>query len=222
MIHRRRLITGSAMAGFGLSLVAAAAQARVAAVGKPIRILVGFPPGGAPDTTARLLAEEMKDYAPSILVDNHPGAGGRLALEALKTADADGSVFGVSPADPLTLFPHLYKALAYDPLRDFAPVTTVCTAHFVFVVGPMVPAGVSTLADFIEWCRANPRLATFGSPAVAEGASFSSAFARSRRQSMKRWPMGLSVRCLRVTTLSGNDQRGILIGRTWMGARCAP
>jgi tripartite-type tricarboxylate transporter receptor subunit TctC len=164
MVYRRRLIIGAGAAGVALSATAIAPRAQAQAIRKPARILVGFPPGGAPDTVARLIAEQMKDYAPSIIVDNHPGAGGRLALEALKNADADGSVLGIAPGDLITLFPHVYRVLNYDPLRDFAPVTTVCTAQFVFVVGPMVPSGVKTLADFVDWCRANPKLATFGSP----------------------------------------------------------
>jgi tripartite-type tricarboxylate transporter receptor subunit TctC len=164
MIHRRRLIIGSAAASLGLPPSAVAPCARAQAIRKAARVLVGFPPGGAPDIVARLLGEQMRDYASSIIVDNHPGAGGRLALEALKHAEADGSVLGITPGDPLTLFPHVYRTLSYDPLRDFVPVTTICTAQFGLVVGPMVPTRVNTLADFIDWCKANPKLATFGSP----------------------------------------------------------
>src|SRR5262245_10361227 len=109
MIYRRRLITGSASAGLGWSLTAVAPCTRARSIGSTCRLLVGFPPGGAPDIVARLLAEQMKDYASPIIVDNHPGAGGRLALEALKNADADGSVLGLTPGDPLTLFPHIYR-----------------------------------------------------------------------------------------------------------------
>jgi len=162
MVYRRLVIT--AVAGLGLAPVSIAPTARAQALAKPARILVGFQPGGAPDIAARLIADQLKGYAPSIIVDNHPGAGGRLALEALKTADADGTVLCMTPGDQLTVFPHVYKTLKYDPLLDFVPVTTVCTAQFVFVVGPMVPARVATLADFIGWCRVNPKLATFGSP----------------------------------------------------------
>jgi tripartite-type tricarboxylate transporter receptor subunit TctC len=124
---------------------------------------VGFPPGGSLDVVARLLVEHMKGYAPSVIVDNRPGAGGRIALEALKAGEPDGSLLALTPGDQVTLFPHVYQRLTYDALKDFVPVTTVCTFPFVLAVGPMVPANVSTLAQFIEWCRANPRLATYGS-----------------------------------------------------------
>jgi tripartite-type tricarboxylate transporter receptor subunit TctC len=130
------------------------------------RLLVGFPPGGSLDVVARLLVEHMKGYAPSMIVDNRPGAGGRLALEALKVGEPDGSLLALTPGDQLTLFPHVYRRLSYDALKDFVPVTTVCTFPFVLAVGPMVPADVHTMAQFIEWCRANPGLATYGSPGV--------------------------------------------------------
>ena len=160
MLTRRQLIVGS-LAGLAGP---AGLRAEAFTVDKTARLIVGFPPGGPTDTVARLLADEMKDYAPSMIVDNHPGAGGRLALLALKAAAADGSVFGFTPGDQLGLFPHVYKSLGYDPLRDFKPVTTVCTVPFAFVVGPLVPAGVTSLARFIDWCKANPQLATYGSP----------------------------------------------------------
>ena len=123
-----------------------------------------FPPGGSLDVVARLLVEHMKGYAPSLIVDNRPGAGGRIALEALKSGEPDGSLLALTPGDQVTLFPHVYQKLSYDTLRDFVPVTTVCTFPFLLAIGPMVPSNVTTLAQFIEWCRANPKLATYGSP----------------------------------------------------------
>jgi tripartite-type tricarboxylate transporter receptor subunit TctC len=126
--------------------------------------LVGFPAGGSLDVVARLLAEHMKGYAPSMIVDNRAGAGGRIALEALKSAEPDGSLMVLTPGDQVTLFPHVYQKLSYDALRDFIPVTTVCTFPFLLAIGPMVPASVTRLDQFVEWCRANPKLATYGSP----------------------------------------------------------
>jgi tripartite-type tricarboxylate transporter receptor subunit TctC len=166
MIYRRGLITGSLSASVIAPFVLRASRSQAQAIAKGARMLVGFPPGGAPDVAGRLLAEKMKDYAPSMVIENHPGAGGRLALEALKKAEPDGSVLALSPGDQLALFPHIYRTLTYDPLRDFTPVTTVCTVPFVFVVGPLVPTHVRTLAQFIDWCRANPRLASYGSAGV--------------------------------------------------------
>jgi tripartite-type tricarboxylate transporter receptor subunit TctC len=130
---------------------------------RPARMLVGFPAGGAIDTVGRLLVEQMRDYAPSLIVENRAGAGGRLALDSLKRSEPDGSTFAITPGDQITLFPHIYKSLPYEPLRDFVPVTTVCAFPFAFVVGSMVPPDVRTLADFAAWCRANPQHASFGS-----------------------------------------------------------
>lgn len=130
------------------------------------RLLVGFPAGGSPDAVARLLVEHMRGYAPSIIVENRPGAGGRFALESVKSAEPDGSTMVLTPGDQLTLFPHVYQRLSYQPLEDFAPVTAVCTFPYVLAIGPLVPSSVTTLAQFIDWCRANPKLATYGSPGV--------------------------------------------------------
>jgi tripartite-type tricarboxylate transporter receptor subunit TctC len=130
-----------------------------------VRILVGFPAGGTSDLMARFLAGSMKDYASSIIVENRPGGVGRLAIEALATAPADGSVFLIVPLGTMTLSPHVYKNLRYDPFRDFIPVTTIGAEPFLLTVSPkVVPADVKTLADFIAWCRANPTQATYGSP----------------------------------------------------------
>jgi tripartite-type tricarboxylate transporter receptor subunit TctC len=130
------------------------------------RMLVGFTAGGAIDVIARMLVEGMKDYAPSFIVDNRPGAGGRLALGALKGAPADSTVMILTPASSVAVFPHVYKTLGYDAFKDFAPVTTVCSFPFLITVGPLVPADVKTLADFVTWCGANPKQASYGTAAA--------------------------------------------------------
>jgi len=160
--RRHCLLAGAS----GLTALAfgALGSAQSQTVRDTVRILIGVPPGGPLDATARLLAEQMKPYAPTTIVESRPGAGARLALEALKNSPADGSVMILSPAGPLTLNPHIYKSLNYNPQQDFAPVTTVCSSASLLAVGPMVPASVKTVADFISWCRANPRQSSFGSP----------------------------------------------------------
>src|SRR5262249_58110407 len=84
--------------------------------------------------------------------------------EQLKLGERDGFLMAITPGDQVALFPHVYAKLGYDALRDFAPVSTLCVVQFVLVVGPLVPGDVKTVADFIGWCRANPRLANYGSP----------------------------------------------------------
>jgi tripartite-type tricarboxylate transporter receptor subunit TctC len=104
----------------------------------------------------------MKDYASPFIVENRPGASERIALEAVKSSAADGSTLLLTGSSSMAVVPHVYKKLNYDPLQDFTPVTTVCSFPFLLTVGPMVPGQVKTLADFISWCRANPKQATYG------------------------------------------------------------
>lgn len=162
MFHRRRFMAGAALAALsGPGALWAQAQPALA---KPARIVVGFPPGGSADLMARALAQQLGSYAPSVLVENKPGAGGRIALETLKHAEPDGSTLVVTPSSMVALYPHVYKKLSYDPLKDFAPAGFMASFSFVLVVGPLVPAQVKTVVDFLAWCRANPKLAAYASP----------------------------------------------------------
>ncbi|WP_309142437.1 tripartite tricarboxylate transporter substrate binding protein [Bradyrhizobium sp. sGM-13] len=95
------------------------------------------------------------------MVETRPGAAGRVAVEAVKTANADGTVMLLAPLGFMMLFPHVYKTLRYEP-RDFTPVSTLASTPTLLTVGPKVPGDVRTLADFVAWCRANPKLATYG------------------------------------------------------------
>ena len=77
-----------------------------------------------------MLVDGMKGYSSAFIVDNSPGAGGRLALDALKNSPADGSMMILTPASMVVVFPHIYKRLGYDALNDFAPITPVCPFPF--------------------------------------------------------------------------------------------
>jgi tripartite-type tricarboxylate transporter receptor subunit TctC len=158
MIDRRRFIASSC----GLVAATFPADAWSQPAHKLARIVVGFPPGGSLDAVARLLSGHLKEYAETVIVENRGGAGGRLALEGIKKAPADGTIMVLTPGDQLGLFPHIYKDLSYDPVHDFEPVSGVCTVHFLLIIGPMVPDSVRTLQSFIDWCRDNPKLANFG------------------------------------------------------------
>jgi tripartite-type tricarboxylate transporter receptor subunit TctC len=171
MITRRNVLSASA-AGLVLSATGLSPHGFAQTGIRIARIWVGFPPGGTSDVIARLLAGAMNGYASAIIVENRPGAGGRVAIEALKTAARDGSISLLTPLATMTLYPHVYKTLRYDPLRDFVPVTTVSAAPSLLTIGPMVPESVQTLADFIAWCRANPRQATYGSPGAGTSPHF--------------------------------------------------
>lgn len=164
MLNRRHLITAGALAAASAFAPLAQAQTTLA---KPARILVGFPAGGAADAVARLLAQQLTGtYAPTVIVDNKPGAGGRIAAQTFKTADADGTQMLVTPASILTIYPHVYKKLGYDSLADFTPVGSAAKVSFAFSVSSAVPASVKTMADYVTWAKANPKEANFGSPAA--------------------------------------------------------
>jgi tripartite-type tricarboxylate transporter receptor subunit TctC len=167
MITRRKLVSVISVGGMAPLFAGWPRPARPQqASHATTRMLVGFTAGGAIDVIARMLVEGMKDYAPSFIVDNRPGAGGRLALGALKGAPADSTVMILTPASSVAVFPHVYKTLGYDAFKDFAPVTTVCSFPFLITVGPLVPADVKTLADFVTWCGANPKQASYGTAAA--------------------------------------------------------
>jgi tripartite-type tricarboxylate transporter receptor subunit TctC len=120
-----------------------------------------------------LCADKLRGiYAPAVIVDNRPGAGARIALEHVKGSEADGSVTVLTPSSMLVIYPHVYKKLAYDPVRDFAPVSTAAQVEFAFSVGPAVPENVKTLPDFAKWAKANPQQAAFSSPAAGSTPHF--------------------------------------------------
>lgn len=128
------------------------------------RVLCGFPAGGTTDAVSRRVADKIRgSYAKTVLVENKPGAGGRLAVEELKRSAPDGTTLLLTPAAMITLYPHVYTKLTYTP-DDVTPVTTACTISFAFGVGPGVPDSVKTLKDFLAWAKANPQKASYGTP----------------------------------------------------------
>jgi tripartite-type tricarboxylate transporter receptor subunit TctC len=130
----------------------------------PLRILVGFPPGGSADVLARLVADAVRDDFSQVIVENKPGAGGRIALNAVKTAKPDGHTVIVLPSGPMVLFPHVYKKLDYDPVRDFTPVSLIARFQFGVVSGPAT--NVRTVAEMLAKAKADPKSATYGSPGL--------------------------------------------------------
>jgi len=129
-------------------------------------VITGFPPGGTSDTISRRVAARLQPgYGKSVVVENRTGAGGQIAIPAVKAMPADGSVILQTPMSMLGVYPHIYKKLQYDPVADLTPASLGAVFDFGFAVGPAVPAGVRNIAEFLAWCKANPTLANFGSPA---------------------------------------------------------
>jgi tripartite-type tricarboxylate transporter receptor subunit TctC len=150
----------------GLSVLATGAlQLPASAQERPdvARVLCGYPAGGSVDVVCRKLADRLAGgYARTAMVESRTGAAGRLAVEALKAAPADGSVLLVTPASVLTMYPHIYRPLGYDVFADLAPVGIVAQTGFALAVGPAVPVSVRNVEDFARWCRANPASAHCG------------------------------------------------------------
>jgi tripartite-type tricarboxylate transporter receptor subunit TctC len=129
----------------------------------PLRILVGFPPGGSADVIARLLAERLPAQlgGQAVVVENRPGAAGRIAIDALKNSGADGHTVVVMPSGPVVLFPHVFKKLNYDPVKDLAPVSLLANFQFCVVSGPK--SGVKTVPEMVAKAKADPLGASYGS-----------------------------------------------------------
>jgi len=137
-----------------------------------LRILSGFPAGGTLDVIARRVADKMRSSVARVaLVENRPGAGGRLAVDELRRSPNDGSTLLITPAAMLTLYPHLYSKLSYSP-DDVTPVCGVSSVVFGLAVGPAVPPTVKTLQEFITWVKANPTLGNYGSPGAGSPPHF--------------------------------------------------
>ena len=147
------------------SLALATAPTRaLAQVEKPVRLLVGFAPGGSADIAARSIAEKMAgELKQPVVVENRPGAGGRIVAEALKNAPADGSTLMLAPIVVPVLAPLVFSKLPYDAATDFAPVAQVANFQFALSVNASHPA--RSMRELVEWYRANPARANFGSPA---------------------------------------------------------
>ncbi|GAA4339813.1 tripartite tricarboxylate transporter substrate binding protein [Variovorax defluvii] len=149
-----------------------AAPARAQQDGAPGRIVVGYPAGGTMDQTARRLAEAWRTQQRAYLVDNRPGAAGRIATAQMKRERPDGSVVLCTQTSAMTIYPHVYTRLAYDPVRDLRPVAELAASTCVLAISTAVPAEVRTLADYVRWLKANEAGRSYASPAAGSLAQF--------------------------------------------------
>src|SRR5438876_10169553 len=166
MLTRRHLLTAST-AGLLSSGASFVPRAFAQATKKPVHVIVGFPAGGGTDVIARILADGLRGpYASTVLVENKPGAAARIAVEYVKNAEPDGSVMLFTPDFPMTVYPHSFRSLSYDPLRDFIAVSPAAKSMLTYNVGPAVSESVKTLAEFAQWCKANPGKASYATTAA--------------------------------------------------------
>lgn len=157
---------------FGLVAVAAlAATASVSGVAradqfpsKPVRIVVPFPAGGAVDTVARALGQKLnEEWQQQVLVENRPGVGGNLGADQVAKSPPDGYSYLIT-THGFSISPSLYKKLAYDPVKDFQPVTQLTSSYTVLVANPRFEA--KTFREFVAIAKAKPGALNYGSSGV--------------------------------------------------------
>lgn len=132
---------------------------------RPIRIVVGFPTGGAPDTLARIVSEKISpSWGQPVVVDNKPGAGGNIGAETVARAPGDGYTLALGTVGTHSINGAVYSKLPYDMVKDFTPVILLATTPNVLVVHPGVPA--KTTAELIALAKSKPGGLTFGTPGI--------------------------------------------------------
>lgn len=154
-----------------LVLAACAVTAAQAQTGKPIRILVGFPPGGGTDAIARVLADKLKDELDTpVIVENRPGAGGQIAAQALKAASPDGTTLFISHDHTISILPLVLKNPGFEPAKDFVPVAGFATFVNALALSGGTPP--KTFSDWVGWVRAQGGKSAVGVPAPASVPEF--------------------------------------------------
>ncbi|HUK04682.1 MAG TPA: Bug family tripartite tricarboxylate transporter substrate binding protein [Burkholderiales bacterium] len=152
-MHSMRFV--AALLSLALALPAAAQE-------KTIKFLVGFPAGAGLDTMTRLVADKMRvKLGQPVLVENRPGADGRIVMDALKIAPPDGLTLVMTPLVTVVTAPQVFKNLRYDPFADFAPVAHAASFLFAFAVGPNVPA--KSLAEYVAYVKQDPKNGSYAS-----------------------------------------------------------
>ena len=163
MFPSRRHLIGLALA---LSCGLSAAQSA-----KPVKILVGFPPGGGTDAVARILADKLKDeLGAPVVVENKPGAGGQLAAQTLKASPADGTVLFLSHDHTISILPQVVKNPGFDPAHDFVPVAGFATFVNALAVSGGTPA--KSFNEYVAWVKSQGGKSAVGIPAPASTPEF--------------------------------------------------
>jgi tripartite-type tricarboxylate transporter receptor subunit TctC len=153
------------VAALAVLFAAQTASAQSAYPNRPVKILVGFTPGTAPDLAARILADRFSDvWGTPFVVENVPGAGSNIATDRVAKAAADGYTLLMGGNSALVINPSLYETLPFDPLKDFAPISQVFIAANVLAVPPALP--VRTVAELVALARAEPGKLSYGHAGV--------------------------------------------------------
>ncbi|MFM8770098.1 MAG: Bug family tripartite tricarboxylate transporter substrate binding protein [Rubrivivax sp.] len=135
------------------------------AQGKPIRLVVPYPPGGPRCPAARALAERVKDSLGTVVVENRPGAGGNLGADLVAKSAPDGTTIVMGAVATHAINPWLYSRMPYDPVRDFTPITLVAQVPNVLVMNAETAArlNIRSMADLVDYAKKNPGRLNYGS-----------------------------------------------------------
>ena len=129
---------------------------------KPIKIVLGFPPGGATDILSRDFAAKLgEELRQQVIIENKPGAGGTIGADIVAKAVPDGYTLTIGTSSNHAIAVSLYKKLPYDPVKDFAPITMLAVSQNVVVINPGVPA--NNIKELVAYAKANPGKLNFGS-----------------------------------------------------------
>ena len=156
LTRRQAMVLGL---GGGLAMPSARqASAAEAYPSRPIKFIVPYPAGGTTDLLGRLIADQIKNgLGATVIVENKPGAATSLGAEQVARSEPDGYTLLMATSTTLAINKSIYRALAYDPVKDFAPIALVAAVPFVLIVNPQLP--VNTLSEFIRYAKSNPGLA---------------------------------------------------------------
>jgi tripartite-type tricarboxylate transporter receptor subunit TctC len=146
---------------------------------KPVRILVGFSPGGSNDIVARLIAPKLAEgLGQQVLVDNKPGAGGNIAAQALLAAPADGHTLMMCTTGTLSIQPHLVKTMPFNPETDILPVTQIANAPYLLLVNSELP--VKNVKELVAYAKTKPGVINFASSGNGTGGHLAGEMFKSR------------------------------------------
>ena len=161
---RRQFLAAGTALGLAPAL-SAGAQMTERYPARPIKMVVGYSPGGGNDLIARIVATRLQGkLGQPVIVENKPGAQSIVAAEMVAKAPPDGYTLLVAPSGPLTINPAVYAKLPYDPVKDFAPLSVLAEFPLLLIVGGEQP--VKSVKELVEYGRANPKLANYASSAT--------------------------------------------------------
>ena len=155
-LRSARFIAVLLLAGIAQQAIAQAYPTRA------VHVIVPFPPGGAPDLVARLVAQKLSEaWRQPVIVDNRPGAAGNIGTAAVAKSAPDGYTLLLGTIGPLAVAPAMVKALPYDPLKDFTPITNAVSVNNLLVVNASMP--IKSVAELVAAAKASPGKLNYGS-----------------------------------------------------------